>query len=105
MHHSIPIIARADYSHQTIVTGSRDRTVKIWTLCHDGENEGHCNNINNKNVNSISNKNINNVGSSSKRNNYMQHMDNFPALSGTVDIGDRVWSMAADPEGRRYSGI
>ena len=89
MHHSIPIIARADYSHQTIVTGSRDRTVKIWTLCHDGENE-HCNSINNINSNS------------NKRNNYTQHMDNFPALGATVDMGDRVWSMAADPGGRRY---
>ena len=29
------------------------------------------------------------------------HMDNFPALSGTITLGDRVWSMAADPEGRR----
>lgn len=88
-------VARADYSHQTIVTGSRDRTVKIWTLCHDGEN-GHCNSNINSN-NSVNNKNSH-VG---KRNNYMQHMDNFPALSGTVNIGDRVWSMAADPEGRR----
>ena len=30
---------------QTIVTGSRDRTVKIWTLCHDGEN-AHCGDAN-----------------------------------------------------------
>ena len=83
------------------MTGSRDRTVKIWTLCHDGEN-AHCNNINFGN-----NKNImsNNSVVLGKRNNYTHHMDNFPALSGTVNIGDRVWSMAADPGGQRYSGM
>ena len=89
-------VARADYSHQTIVTGSRDRTVKIWTLCHDGEND-HCNS--NNRISSSNNKNSDFVGC--KRNNYTQHMDNFPALSGTVDIGDRVWSLAADPGGLR----
>ena len=40
---------------QTIVTGSRDRTVKIWTLCHDGENDhcGDANRIENRDNSSI----------------------------------------------------
>ena len=61
----------ADAPHSgVVVTGSRDRTVKIWSLSADRD----CVN--------------NNSGSSSVP---------FPELASTVDLGDRVWSLACDP--------
>ncbi len=55
-----------------VVTGSRDCTVKVWSL--DSTREQQQREANNNNRPSC-----------------------FPDLYGTVDLGDRVWSLACDP--------
>jgi WD40 repeat protein len=66
-------------------SGSRDRTVKIWSLISTSNEV--CNNYNN-NLKNSNNNNLKNNNSNSS---------SSPNLIGTVDIGDRVWSLSADP--------
>lgn len=68
-----------------LVTGSRDRTVKIWTLdpyfTSSGGSSG--------------------PDSSDERPSY-ERASTFPSLSATLNFGDRIWSLAANPyEGNR----
>jgi F-box/WD-40 domain protein 4 len=82
-------VVRADYSQQTIVTGSRDGTAKLWTLGQDAENQ-----MRHSNMNSINN---------SRFHRHQHHYDNFPALETTIHLGDRIWSLAVDPSGSRIA--
>jgi F-box/WD-40 domain protein 4 len=74
-----------------VISGSRDKTVKIWSLVpfNDNNINNSSNNINVRNGNSNNNKNI--------INNKNNMSSSLPHLVGTVDIGDRIWSLAADP--------
>jgi WD40 repeat protein len=85
-------VVRADYSQQTIVTGSRDGTAKLWTLSHDAENQMQ-----------HSNMNSNNNNNNNRFHQHQHHYDNFPALETTIHLGDRIWSLAADPSGSRIA--
>jgi len=67
-----------------VVTGSRDKTVKIWSLLPLDNCVNH-----NLNTNINSNKNL------KRRNSSISTP--MPTLANTVDIGDRIWSLAADP--------
>ena len=68
-----------------LVTGSRDHTVKVWTLdpysASSGGSSGQ--------------------DSSDERPSY-ERASTFPSLSATLNLGDRIWSLAANPyEGNR----
>jgi len=70
-----------------LVTGSRDRTVKIWNL----------------NPFSSSSGGSSGPESSDERPSY-ERASTFPSLSATLNFGDRIWSLAANPyEGNRVA--
>ena len=77
---------------QTVVTGSRDRSIKIWSLNSDSEND-----INRSNVFN------NNQDERQQQHQKRHYFDNFPAVAQTVNLGDRIWSVAADPIGKRVA--
>ena len=65
-----------------LVTGSRDRTVKIWTLDPYSASSGGSSG----------------PASSDERPSY-ERASTFPSLSATLNLGDRIWSLAANPYG------
>lgn len=68
-----------------LVTGSRDRTVKIWSLDPYSAGSGGSSG----------------PDSSDERPSY-EKASTFPSLSATLNFGDRIWSLAANPyEGNR----
>jgi len=68
-----------------LVTGSRDRTVKIWNLDPYSASSGGSSG----------------PDSSDERPSY-ERASTFPSLSATLNFGDRIWSLAANPyEGNR----
>ncbi len=67
-------------SSGVVVTGSRDRTVKVWSLATLENNSGGCNDNNNASRSASA-------------------ASGFPEQSGCIDLGDRVWSLACDPFG------
>ena len=68
-----------------LVTGSRDRTVKIWNLDPYSASSGGSSG----------------PESSDERPSY-ERASTFPSLSATLNFGDRIWSLAANPyEGNR----
>lgn len=69
-----------------VISGSRDRTVKIWSLIPINKDDMNKNNNTSNKINNNRNANRNNSNNSS-----------LPHLMGSIDIGDRVWSLAADP--------
>ena len=69
-----------------LVTGSRDRTVKIWTLDPYSASGGSSG-----------------PDSSDERPSY-ERSSTFPSLSATLNLGDRIWSVSANPyEGNRIA--
>ena len=72
-------VSAVDVSGQgsIVVSGSRDRTVKIWSLF---SNNDDCSSMMMQSNNNINNKNVNNNNGNA-----------LPRLVGTVDIGDRIW--------------
>jgi len=71
--------------HGLIVTGSRDKTVKIWTLDNSY----------------LSSSGGDSSGGSADERAYDPKGRTFPQTVNTLNLRDRVWSLAADPGGRR----
>ena len=77
-----------------VISGSRDRTVKSGSLFS----------TNNENSNIvINNKNSNNNISNNNNKNNSNYSSSSPNLVSTVDFGDRIWSLTADPFDRQVA--